>query len=119
MSLGTLLNLPGLQFPKDDDIYLQRILLGITDTEIYMKHVNVAYDKAGYTVIATIITTTHGCERLDSNTKEPQKRRETRMAGCHLKCWIVRKTRICFVVSVQQTLLQEKSSDPESWGTEY
>lgn len=45
MSLGTLLNLPGLQFPKDDDIYLQRILLGITDTEIYMKHVNVAYDK--------------------------------------------------------------------------
>ena len=75
--------------------------------------------RARHTVIATIITTTHGCGRLDSNTKEPQKRRETRMAGCHLKCWIVRKTRICFVASVQQTLLQEKSSDPESWGTEY
>ena len=45
VSLGTLLNLPGPQFPKDDDIYLQKILLGITDTEIYMKHVNVAYDK--------------------------------------------------------------------------
>lgn len=75
--------------------------------------------RARYTVIAPIITTTHGCERLDSNTKEPQKRRETRMAGCHLKCWIVRKTGICFVASVQQTLLQEKSSDPESWGTEY
>ena len=43
--LGKLLNLSETEFLKDNDTYLKRILLRITDTVIYTTHVDVAHDK--------------------------------------------------------------------------